>query len=187
MRYSGLLNERGSMRIAVFCVGNKLMLDDGLGPAVYEELQAYDFAGAVDLFDVGCMSLDLVNKVATYDFIITVDALEGTGEAPGTILRFSPDDAARRGFGSQSLHDLRLSDLFDAAALLGYHAQGVCLGMQVENANPIDLTIGLTPAIAAKLPDLVDAVLAELVAAGVEVCLAATGERVAVGYHHLMG
>ena len=149
------------MRIAVFCVGNKLMLDDGLGPAVYEELQAYDFAGAVDLFDVGCMSLDLV--------------------------RFSPDDAARRGFGSQSLHDLRLSDLFDAAALLGYHAQGVCLGMQIENANPIDLTIGLTPAIAAKLPDLVDAVLAELVAAGVEVCLAATGERVAVGYHHLMG
>lgn len=25
-------------RIAVFCVGNKLMLDDGVGPAVYEEL-----------------------------------------------------------------------------------------------------------------------------------------------------
>ena len=26
------------MKIAVFCVGNRLMLDDGIGPAVYDEL-----------------------------------------------------------------------------------------------------------------------------------------------------
>ena len=44
------------MRIAVFCVGSKLMLDDGLGPAVYEELQAYDCGPDVDFLDVGCMS-----------------------------------------------------------------------------------------------------------------------------------
>ena len=38
-------------RIAVFCVGNKLMLDDGVGPAVYEELLTrYDIPDNVELF-----------------------------------------------------------------------------------------------------------------------------------------
>ena len=49
------------MKTAVFCVGNKLMLDDGIGPAVYEELvNQYEFPEEVALFDVGCMSMDMI-------------------------------------------------------------------------------------------------------------------------------
>ena len=44
--------EGGAVRrIGVFCVGNKLMLDDGLGTAVYEELvERYEAPGNVELF-----------------------------------------------------------------------------------------------------------------------------------------
>lgn len=171
-------------RIAVFCVGNVLMLDDGLGPAVYRELSAYDFGDGVDLFDVGCMSMELVGAVDEYDLIIAVDAVDGTGHEPGTLFRFDPGDMAPRPFGSQSLHDLKLSDLFQAAMLLGYEAQGVCLGMQVENASPSRAAIGLTDAVHAKLADLVDCVLAELVRAGVAVRVRETGEPVEPGFHH---
>lgn len=160
------------------------MLDDGLGPAVYDELQCYDMGDQVDLFDVGCMSLDLVESVARYDLIITVDALDETGYQPGTLFRFKPEDMATRPFGSQSLHDLRLSDLFESASLLGYSAEGVCLGMQIANANPAELMMGLTEEVSAKLADLVDMVLAELVYAGVEIRLCATQEKVSKGYHH---
>lgn len=37
------------MKIAVFCVGNRLMLDDGIGPAVYDELvEHYEIPEGVD-------------------------------------------------------------------------------------------------------------------------------------------
>jgi len=158
------------LRIAILCVGNRLMLDDGIGPAVYDELvSGYRFPENVQLFDVGCMSLDMLTHVRDYDLLITVDALDGTGEAPGTVFRFLPQDMMRRAGALQSLHDLRLVDLFDTAALLDYEAQGICFGMQVENPSPRDLTIGLTPAVHAALPQLVETIIAELAQSGIEI------------------
>lgn len=171
-------------RIAVFCVGSMLMLDDGIGPAVYKELEAYELGTGVDVFDVGCMSMELVGYVESYDVIITVDAVDGTDHEPGTVFRFTPDDMAKRPFGSQSLHDLKLSDLFNAASLLGYEAEGICFGMQVENASPAQITVGLTPLVHDKLADMVDCVLAELVYRGKTVRLVQTGELIEPGFHH---
>lgn len=154
-------------RIAVFCVGNKLMLDDGVGPAVYEELrERYEFPENVDLFDLGCLSLDMIDRVREYDVIMTVDAVDGTEKEPGTVFRFEPDAMARHSGATASLHDLKLVDLFDAARLLGYEAEGLCLGMQVENASPGLVTIGLTPRVHAALPLLVDTVAGELARLG---------------------
>ncbi|MCL1796707.1 MAG: hydrogenase maturation protease [Eggerthellaceae bacterium] len=172
-------------RIAVFCVGNRLLLDEGLGPAVYDELVgAYDFPETVELFDVGCMSLDMLPYVRDFDHLITVDAVDGTGEAAGTVFRFLPEDMARHTRAMQSLHDLKLVDLFDAALLLDYHASGVCFGMQVENMSPRDLTVGLTAAVYEALPHLVDTVLAELVLSGATVVVKATGKEVDRSWVH---
>lgn len=153
--------------IAVFCVGNKLMLDDGVGPAVYEELRArYDIPDNVDLFDLGCLTLDMIESVRDYDVIVTVDAVDGTDAEPGTVFRFEPDAMARHSGASASLHDLKLVDLFDAATLLGYEAEGLCLGMQVENPSPAVVTVGLTPKVDAALPLLVETVAGELARLG---------------------
>lgn len=153
--------------IAVMCVGNKLMLDDGVGPAVYEELlKRYDIPSNVVLFDLGCLSLNMIERVREFDVIITVDAVDGTDKEPGTVFRFQPDAMARHSGATASLHDLKLVDLFDAAALLGYEAEGLCLGMQVENASPAIVTIGLTPAVDEALPLLVETVAGELARLG---------------------
>ncbi len=160
------------------------MLDDGLGCYVYSELQSYDFPENVQVHDLGCLTLDRINDVRDCDTIITVDALDGTGHLAGTLFRFDPQDMAKRSFGTQSLHDLRLSDLFDSAFLLGYTCEGVCLGMQVENPFPSQATIGLSPSVEEKLPDLVDLVLAELVRRDIEVVEKDTGQLVVSGFHH---
>ena len=126
-------------RIAVFCVGNKLMLDDGVGPAVYEELLTrYDIPDNVELFDLGCLSLNMIERVREYDVIITVDAVDGTDADPGTVFRFEPDAMA----------------------------EGLCLGMQVENPSPAVVTVGLTPKVDAALPLLVETVAGELARLG---------------------
>lgn len=169
------------------CVGNDLMLDDGLGIEAYKQLTAaYDFPEGVDVLCAGCMTMDMVSKVDDYDLMMSVDAIDQTGEPAGTIFRYTPDDVARRGTPMGSLHELKLADLFDAAALLGYTCEGVCVGMQVENGSPSEFVVGLTPTVYAKMPDLVDTVLAELVSRGVEVTRKDTGELVAPGDHHVM-
>lgn len=177
---------QGQERIAVFCVGNRLMLDDGVGPAVYDELVAYEFPASVELFDVGCMSLSMVDQVDRFDYLITVDAVDGTEAAPGTVFSFAPDDIARHAGAMASLHDLKLIDLFDAATLLGYKAEGRCFGMQVQNRTPEVVTMGLTSAVYDQVPLLVDTVLADLVQRGVEVRWRETGETVKPGWHHRM-
>lgn len=139
------------------------MLDEGVGPAVYDALvRDYVVPDNVMLFDVGCMSLDMLPYVDSCDVILTVDAVDGTGDEPGTVYRFPPDAMARHSGALASLHDLKLIDLFDSAALLGYEAEGYCLGMQVENMSPSDYAIDLTPKVKAALPLLVETVVAEL-------------------------
>lgn len=151
------------MKIAVFCVGNRLMLDDGIGPAVYDELvERYEIPDNVDLYDLGCMTMKLIFKVNDYDLIITVDAVDGTDAEPGTVFRYQPDDLARTTSAMASLHELKLVDLFDAAQLLGYSCDGICYGMQIENMSPAELTEGLTPKVYERLPFLTESVVAEL-------------------------
>ena len=173
-------------RIAVFCVGNRLMLDDGAGPAVFDELAAYEMPEGVSVFDVGCMGLDMLPYVRDYDYLVTVDAVDGTGSPAGTVFEFAPEDMARHSGAMASLHDLKLVDLFDAALLVGYEAEGRCFGVQVENMSPAELTVGLTPAVYAAVPLLVDAVLADLVRHGARIRLRETGEEVVPGWHHRM-
>lgn len=154
-------------RIAVLCVGNRLMLDDGIGPAVYDALVTqYDVPENVELLDLGCLSLAMIDRVREFDVILTVDAVDDSGEPAGTILRYAPEAMARHVGITASLHDLKLIDLFDSAALLGYHAEGLCLGMQVENASPAEATDGLTPVVHDALPLLVEVVAGELARLG---------------------
>ena len=153
--------------IAVFCVGNKLMLDDGVGPAVFEDfLERYEAPDNVQLFDVGCLSLNMLPYVQEFDVIITVDAVDGTDAEPGTVFRFEPDAMARHSGATASLHDLKLVDLFDAATLLGFEAEGLCLGMQVENGTPAVVRVGLTPKVHAALTLLTDTLAGELARLG---------------------
>lgn len=154
------------MNIAILCIGNRLMLDDGVGPAVYDKLnECYRFEDDIALYDAGCMTMDLLPKVCKADYVIVVDAVDGTGEKPGTVFRFLPNDIAGHG-AMQSLHDMSLSDLLASASLLGHDARGVCFGVQVENMSPATFVEGLTPKVHAAVDLLADSVLAELVSLG---------------------
>ena len=155
---------------AVICVGNRLMMDEGIGPAVYDELLArYGFPAEVGLHDAGCLGLDMLPVIRDVDFIITVDAVDGTDKTAGTIFEFSTDDMARQTLTTVSLHNMKLADLFDRAALLGYEAEGICYGMQVGNMYPDEYTMHLTDACQASLPLLVESVVAELIRHGFDV------------------
>ena len=169
--------EESAKRIAVFCVGNRLHLDDGVGPAVYDEvLERFDIPDGVELFDLGVLTMDMITYIDTCDVVITVDAMEHSGEEPGTVLKGKPGDLAKSQGMNMSLHDLRLVDLFDAAILLEYEAEGLCICVQVENTEPQYLTQDLTPSVRAAVPLVLDTLAAELAHRGVPFIDKETGE-----------
>jgi len=165
-----------SERIAVLCIGNILMLDEGIGPRIAAELlERYEFPENIVVLDRATMGMQLIHEIQLYDVILVVDAVDYSGRPPGTVVRYAPDDLARYDT-FHGAHDTRFVDVLDAAALLGYRPEGYCLGVQVENKSPAELTIGLTPAVEDAVPLLLFSVLGFLVERGAEVIDRKTNE-----------
>ena len=77
-------------RIAIICVGNEYQLDDGFGPAVARYLDdRYRFRR---LRHRAVMGYGIVSDLKACDVAVVVDALDGTGAAPGTTFSFDPAD-----------------------------------------------------------------------------------------------
>jgi hydrogenase maturation protease len=145
-------------RVAVLCVGNILLLDEGVGPRVARELlERYDFPENVEVLDRGTMGMALLADLKRFDLLLLVDAVDNTGKPPGTVVTFLPDEIAPYE-AFHGAHDTRFIDVLEAAALIGFAPEAHCLGVQVLNMSPADFTIGLTPPVEAAVPFLVECV-----------------------------
>ena len=166
--------------MAVMCLGNLLLGDEGLGPAVARRLlERYEFPSCVDVLDCGVMGFALMDEFERHDYILTVDAVCGTGEEPGTVFTFGPDDIAAPQ-GVRSAHDTRFADVLSACRLVGFEPVGECIGVQVAELDDTSPHIGLSPQLEAALPLVCETVLATLVRHGVrDIVDKDTGEKVA--------
>lgn len=79
------------MKTAVYGIGNILMGDDGIGPAVVRHLASLPLASDVVLEDLGTPSLDLPAYLLGFDRVIFIDAV-ALDAPPGTIRVFSRDE-----------------------------------------------------------------------------------------------
>ncbi|MBE6469070.1 MAG: hydrogenase maturation protease [Coriobacteriaceae bacterium] len=151
------------MDIAVICVGNEYRRDDGFGSAVARHLAGhYVLPGNVRVLDRAVMGYAVVPDLMSVKAAVVVDALDGTGEAPGTVLAFDPDDMAGSG-EMMSLHEVRFADVLAAARFMGARcAVGRCFGAQIADAGAGALERGLTPAVAAAVKPCAEAVVAYL-------------------------
>jgi hydrogenase maturation protease len=156
-------------RTLVMGIGNVLMKDEGVGCRIAGELVArYEFPESCEVIDSGTMGMSVLHLFKEYEFILVIDAMDGTGHPPGTVVRLSPDDIAPNAV-LHSLHDMRFIDVLEAAEMIGCRPQGECVGIQVEDMTPADLTIGLTDPVEAAIDTAIDAVLTVLAERGVEV------------------
>lgn len=146
-------------KILILCIGNILLLDEGVGPRVAEELtENHELPPNVQVLDRGCMGMALLSDLKEADKVLVVDAVDNTGLAPGTVVTFKPDDIAPyQAF--HGAHDIKLVDVLQAALLLGYTPEVDCLGVQIQNMTPEDYAIGLTPPVEEAVPVLVQSCL----------------------------
>lgn len=149
-------------------IGNVLMKDEGIGCRVVEELAArYRFADTVEIVDSGTMGMMILNLFNDRDFVLVVDAVDGTGYPPGTVVRLSPEDIAPNSV-MHSLHDIRFIDVLEAGELIGVRPEAHCVGIQIEDMQPADLTIGLTESVEGAIETALDAILTVLAERGIE-------------------
>lgn len=155
-------------RVLVMGIGNILMKDEGVGCRVAEEMESrFTTPEGVDIIDSGTMGMTILNLFREYDFMVVVDAMQGTSHPPGTVLRLSPEDIAPNQV-RHSLHDTRFIDVLEAAELMGCRPEAECVGIQVEDMHPAELTIGLSESVEAAVEVAIDAVLTVLGERGIE-------------------
>lgn len=154
------VSKVASERITVMGIGNPLVKDEGVGVRIVETLMSgFEFPENVTLLDAGTMGMGILNLFKDCDYLLVLDAVDGTGEPAGTIVRMSPEDIAPNQV-LHSLHDMRLIDVLDAAALMGTRPAAECIGVQVLDMDGVD--IGLTEPVEAAVPDAVAAALVVL-------------------------
>lgn len=150
----------GGRDVLVLGLGNPLRGDDGIGPRVIEALEKRGLPDSVETLDAGTGGLDLLRVIEEQDRVVIVDAAD-VGKQPGQFVRFTPDQVLLSEATERfSFHHAGLAEVFSLTRALGRPLPPVVIfGVQPED---VGWRQGLSPAVEAGLPALIDAVLEEI-------------------------
>lgn len=133
----------------VLGIGNPIMGDDGIGIVLLEELMAAGLQRPVEFIDGGTIGMSLLPAVEDSGSLLILDALAGPGPG-GTLVHLTGDQLPRLLSAKISQHQVGLLDVLACARLHGREPDRI----SVVGVTPgeIDLRVGLTPAVAAAVP-----------------------------------
>jgi hydrogenase maturation protease len=147
-------------QILVLGLGNILLQDEGMGVTALERLTAqYRLPANVHAVDGGTMGLDLLSYLEGVTGLLIIDAVH-TGQPPGTLVRLAGDEVPAALSLKMSMHQVGLQELLAVSELQGILPPRVVVcGMEPAS---LDWGLDLSPQVAGRLDDLVQAVVQEL-------------------------
>lgn len=152
------------MGILVLGIGNILLSDEGVGPAVVNRLAAgYLLPEGVEAVDGGTSGMDLLDRVVEADAVIIVDCAR-LDAGPGTVREIVGEGVPAFFETRISPHQIGLSDLLAACALLGRMPARMAL-VAIEPES-MELGLELTETGARAADEALGIVLARLAAWG---------------------
>lgn len=148
------------MKAVVLGVGNVILADEGVGVRVIEAFER-DFVPpeGVTVIDGGTAGMELLEDLSRLDFLLVVDAI-AAGKAPGELVKLAGDEVPVFFRRNLSPHGIGLSDVLASLEFLGAEPkETVILGVQ-----PVSMALSteLTQTVAARVPELLAHVVAEL-------------------------
>lgn len=151
--------------ISVLGLGNVLMGDDGLGPAVINAFDAeYTVGPDVQVIDLGTPGLDLLPWLADVDRVILVDTVK-SDLPPGTLRLYDKADLLRHvPIARIGPHDPGVKEALLALEFAGRAPRDVVVIGVVPQST--EVTLALTPAVAAAVPAAVAAITTTLATFG---------------------
>ena len=145
--------------LLVLGLGNLLCGDDGLGAAAVARLDRdWEAPDGVLVLDGGTLGLALLPHLEDARDVILVDAV-CADEPPGTLVLLTGEDVAPAVRDRLSVHQIGVADLLDGARLHGRYPKRLVL----VGIVPSTLSLGIerSPAVEARLPQLVETIVAE--------------------------
>jgi len=140
----------------VLGIGNVLLRDEGIGCHVVHALEGIPLPD-VKIIDGGTCP-DVLQFLEDADKLIIVDAVKGGG-TPGQIYRFHLEDITLEQKPFLSLHDVGLVDSLMLMQLWHNIGEAVIIGVEPREIN---WGLELSPELREKMPQIIDAILAEL-------------------------
>lgn len=138
-------------KICVLGIGNRLMMDDGIGVYIVEKLKKDNKQDSVK-FVIGETDIDYcLDEITKADFIIVIDAA-GAGKNPGDITILSLNEAVNKTDIGLSLHNLHF---FQLAKYSNNSLKGILIGIEPFEIN---YGFGLSNVLKNMLPQIVDSV-----------------------------
>ena len=155
------------MKTAVYGIGNILMGDDGIGPAVVRYLEScLTVDDDLTIEDLGTPSLDLPNYLAGYDRVIFVDAVAAPAP-PGSVCLFTREEIIAVSPGIRvSPHEPSINDALIVMDFAGNAPAEVTLVGVVPET--LDGGLELSDAVSRAIPAAAEAVMGELAKRGPE-------------------
>lgn len=147
----------------VIGVGSPLMGDDGLGLVALDRLRDFTFEPHVELLDGGTWGMNLLPFIESAGRLLILDAVRMDGSPEG-VIRLEGGGIPRHLSTKLSPHQIDLREVMALAELRGtLPSEAVVLGLHPEL---VEMREGLSPRLEGALPELLDAVRAQLEAWG---------------------
>ncbi len=159
--------DRTGAAALILGVGNVLWADEGFGVRCAEALaQNYTAPDGVAVMDGGTQGLALVNDLAEARRILIFDAVD-VGAEPGELIVARGAEVPRFVAGGKvSLHQTSMMEVLALAELLAEAPPEVITLIGCQPVEMEDYGGGLTPAVAARVPEAVALAVQELDAWG---------------------
>ncbi|MHB1004323.1 MAG: hydrogenase maturation protease [Chloroflexota bacterium] len=149
------------MRTLIFGLGNPILRDDAVGLVVARGV--YTRVGGpgteVDLVEASIAGLEILDIMAGYDKAVVVDAIQTAQGSPGALYRLSPDDLHTTPRLS-SPHDVDFALALELGRQFGQHLPETVVVYAIEVLDPCTFGEELTPEVAARVPEIVQAIVA---------------------------
>ena len=156
---------RPPRRVVVLGIGNLLLADEGVGVhAVDAFARAFDVPPEVQVIDGGTAGMELLDALSDVDLLLVFDAVKARS-APGTLVTLTGTQVPVFFRSKLSPHQVSICDVLASLEFAGQAPKDLVLvGVEPES---LDLSLQMTPVVAARVPDMLQAAQRELERRGV--------------------
>jgi hydrogenase maturation protease len=149
------------LKTLILGLGNPILCDDGVGPAVAHEVETRLDPEAATVLEASLGGLNLLDLMVGYERVIIIDAIKTEGGRPGQIYRLDPQALKTTRYAA-SPHDVNLMTALELGKKLGLAMPREIIIFAVEVEDTVNFREECTPAVAAAIPVGADMVMQAL-------------------------
>jgi hydrogenase maturation protease len=153
-------------RVVILGIGNSILSDEGVGIHAAVALRdRYALPPGVEVIDGGTAGMELLEPLSGVDLLLVLDAVRAR-RAPGSLVCLAGSQVPRFFRSKLSPHQVSICDVLASLEFAGDAPRDLVLvGVEPQS---LELGLELTPTVAARLPEMIDAAVTQLAARGVE-------------------